>query len=106
MLQYDKTRARRLILGNAYQYKVDMPGTEVTALAMKKFSDEHGIPAQRFYNVLCMAYGADPKLFADIVEKAVPRDRAEGCKDEYHQISFAFKTLITRTLIERGQNAL
>ena len=95
MLQYDKTRARRLILGSAYQYKVDMPGTEVT-VAMKKFSDEHGIPAQRFYNVLCMAYGADQNLFADIVEKGyLPRDRSEGCKDEYHQISFAFKTLIT-----------
>jgi hypothetical protein len=94
MLQYDKARARRLILGNAYQYKVDIPGTEVT-LAMKKFSDEHGIPAQRFYNVLCVAYGADPKLFADVVEKNyLPRDRADGCEDEYRQISFAFKTLI------------
>jgi Putative metallopeptidase len=94
MLQYDKARARKLILGNAYQYKVDIPGTEVT-LAMKKFSDEHGIPAQRFYNVLCIAYGADPKLFADVVEKNyLPRDRADGCEDEYRQISFAFKTLI------------
>ena len=57
-----------------------MPGTEVT-VAMKKFSDEHGIPAQRFYNVLCMAYGADPNLFADIVEKGyLPRDRSEVAK--------------------------
>ena len=94
MLQYDKARARRLILGSAYQYKVDMKGSELT-LALKKFSDEHGIPAQRFYNVLCMAYGADPKLFADVVERDyLPRDRSEGCEDEYNQVSFAFKTLI------------
>ena len=95
MLQYDKTRARNLILGSAYQYKIDMPGTEVT-LTLNKFSDEHGVPAQRFYNVLCVAYGADPKLFADLVEKNyLPRSRSEGCEDEYRQIDFAFKTLIS-----------
>ena len=94
MLQKDKARARSLILGSAYQYKIDMPGTEVT-LALNKFSDEHGIPAQRFYNVLCVAYGADPRLFSDIVEQNyLPRARAEGCEEEYRQISFAFKSLI------------
>jgi len=94
MLQYDKARARRLILGSAYQYKIDMPGTELT-MALKKFSDDHGIPAQRFYNVLCLAYGADPKLFADVVEnKYLPQSRADGCEREYRQISFAFKKLI------------
>jgi hypothetical protein len=94
MLLYDKARARRLILGSAYQYKMDVQGSELT-LALKKFSDEHGIPAQRFYNVLCMAYGADPKLFADVVGRDyLPKDRAEGCEDEYKQVNFAFKTLI------------
>src|SRR5262245_19727315 len=68
MLHYDKARARELILGTAYQYSVDMRQPQVT-LALKKFADEHGFPAQRFYNVLCIAYGFDPKLFADVVEK-------------------------------------
>jgi hypothetical protein len=95
MLQYDKARARRLILGSAYQYKIDMQAPELT-LALKKFSDEHGIPAQRFYNVLCIAYGADPKLFSDVVERNyLPRDRAEGCEEEYRQVRFAFRTLIS-----------
>jgi hypothetical protein len=107
MLQYDKARARRLILGSAYQYNVAIPGAEIT-LALKKFSDEHGIPAQRFYNVLCIAYGADPKLFADVVEKKyLPQERADVCGDEYRQVSFAFKTLIGPHLDrERAKRAL
>jgi hypothetical protein len=27
--------------------------------------DVHGTPAQRFYNLLCIAYGADAQLFGD-----------------------------------------
>ena len=34
--------------------------------------------AQRFYNVMCMAYGADPKVFAVLVDDGhLPKDRAE-----------------------------
>ena len=59
------------------------------------FADEHGTPAQRFFNLLCIAYGADPKLFSDVVEKGfLPEDRAVGCKREYVQLSHAFETLI------------
>jgi len=26
------------------------------------------LPAQRYFNVVCMAYGADPNLFADVIQ--------------------------------------
>ena len=62
---------------------------------ISKFSNVHGTPAQRFFSVLCIAYGADQKSFADVVEKKyLPKDRADGCVDEYEQAAFAFKTLI------------
>jgi hypothetical protein len=94
MLRFGKEESRRLILGSAYQYKGDLSSPTVT-LAQQKFADEHGTPAQRFFNLLCAAYGADPKLFADIVEKGfLPQDRAAGCEREYIQISHAFETLI------------
>jgi hypothetical protein len=90
MLQFGKDDAHKLILGSAYQYKADVQNPQVS-LAIKKFSDEHGIPAQRFYNVLCIAYGADQELFADVVEKGfLPKD----CDGEYEQTAFAFKKLI------------
>ena len=92
MLQLGKEDARRLILGNAYQYKEDVVNPQVP---LTKYSDEHGIPAQRFFNVLCIAYGADQKLFADVVEKGyLPKERAEGCDGEYEQLVFALKKLI------------
>jgi hypothetical protein len=94
MLRFSKEDARRLILGNAYQYKGDIRRPFVFQ-ALRKFSDVHGTPAQRYFNVLCMAYGADPVLFADFVEQALlPKDRAEGCKEEYTQVANAFRKLI------------
>jgi len=93
MLQFKKDDARRLILGNAYQYKNDLRPD--APIALTKFADEHGTPAQRFYNVLCLAYGSDPKFYQDIVDKGyLPQGRSEGCEDEYAQVSHAFRTLI------------
>ena len=93
MLQFRKDDARRLILGNAYQYKNDLRSD--APIALTKFADEHGTPAQRFYNVLCLAYGSDPKFYQEIVEKGyLPKTRAEGCEDEYNQLAHAFGTLI------------
>src|SRR4051795_4448810 len=81
LLQFAESDARRLIYGVAYSYNIDasQPSTK-----KNPFADEHGLPAQRFYNVLCMAYGADSKLFAELVDKGyLPKERAEGCADEY-----------------------
>jgi hypothetical protein len=94
MLQFRKDEARRLIMGNAYQYKADVTAGSVT-MTTSKFADEHGTPSQRFYNVLCIAYGADPVLFADFADSGVlPKDRAEYCEDEYKQVAYAFRRLL------------
>ena len=94
MLKFDKDEARRLILGSAYQYKGDLASPTVT-INQQTFANEHGTPAQRFFNLLCAAYGSDPILFADVVEKGfLPEDRAVGCKREYLQLAHAFATLI------------
>jgi hypothetical protein len=94
MLRFDKDESRRLILGSAYQYKGDLSSPTVM-MTQQKFADEHGTPAQRFFNLLCMAYGADPKLFGDVVRGGfLPEERAAGCQSEYAQVSYAFKTLI------------
>jgi Putative metallopeptidase len=94
MLKLDKDEARRLILGSAYQYKGDLSSLTVT-IKQPSFADEHGTPSQRFYNLLCTAYGADPKLFGDFVEKGfLPEDRAVICEREYLQLTNAFDSLI------------
>jgi hypothetical protein len=93
MLNFGYDEARRLIAGSAYQFKPYLK-PEVT-VSLKDFSDTHGAPATRFYNLLCIAFGANPELFADIVSKGyLPVERAIGCEDEFRELAHAFKTLV------------
>jgi hypothetical protein len=94
MLQFGGERARALITGAAYTYNSYMQNPDVMA-PLKAFSDIHGAPEQRYYNLLCLAYGADPKLFADVVTKGqLPRSRAVDCKREYDQVAYGFQEFI------------
>jgi hypothetical protein len=63
------------------------------------FADVHGLDAQRLYNVLCMAYGSDPDSYRGLVDRGyLPKDRAEGCADEYAQVGYAVNKLISDSL--------
>ena len=94
MLHLGKAEARRLIGGAAYAYKTEAEAATASP-TVKQFADVHGTPAQRFYNLLCIAYGADAQLFGDMVEKGyLPKERAEDCKDEYRQVAYAYEKLI------------
>jgi Putative metallopeptidase len=67
-------------------------------------ADVHGLAGQRFYNLLCIAYGAEPRLFTDLVEKQhLPESRAKECADEYGQIAYAVKTLLDRYVDESAR---
>jgi hypothetical protein len=94
MLHLGEAEARRLILGTAYAYKTEVESA-ATPPKLQEFADEHGMPAQRLYNLLCLAYGADAKAFGDLVTKGyLPKKRADSCDDEYQQVAQAFETLI------------
>jgi len=59
------------------------------------FADVHGLDAQRYYNVLCMAHGSDPEAFQGMVDKGyLPKERAEVCADEFRQVAYAVTKLI------------
>ena len=100
-LQLGKDEARRLIAGTAFAYMTEVKAATAPP-KLQDFADEHGTPAQRFYNLLCIAYGADPKTFGDLVEKGyLPKDRSEGCEGEYQQAAFAFERLIRPHIDQR-----
>ena len=93
LLQFGKDVARRTIVGAALLFRqmaIDQkPGTA-------DYAAVHGLPAQRFVNVLCIAYGSDRKLFGDLVQKGyLPQHRTPHCHWEYRQIAHAFRTLIS-----------
>lgn len=94
MLKFAKEESRRLIIGAAYSYK-DVVESKGVQAPMKAFSDVHGSPPQRFYNLICLAYGSDPQLFGDFVtEGFLPDRRAKSCAAEYGEVNFAFTRLI------------
>ncbi len=94
-LQFAPKEARILMLGNAFLGRVESQQAMAKSLKLKNFANEHGLPAQRYFNSLCLAYGADPVLFADAVTRwHLPAERAEQCAGEYMQIARAFEKLI------------
>ena len=94
LLQLGKHEARRMISGTVRAYSIE----EIRAggqCSKEDYASEHSTPAQRAYNDMCIAYGADAKLFADFVSKGyLPKERAEFCEDEYFQIKDAFEILL------------
>ena len=61
----------------------------------KSYAGPHGMEAQRYYNVLCIAYGSDPVTYGDAVERGgLPPWRAEDCADEFALLKRAFEKLI------------
>jgi hypothetical protein len=95
MLRFGDEESRALITGAAYSYRKYVQGSQVT-VPLAAFSDAHSAPAQRFYNLLCTAYGSDPTRYGDFVENDyLPKSRAGSCKREYNTTAFAFRELIS-----------
>jgi hypothetical protein len=86
--------ARDSMAGVAWMYGQEDKGSKIEQSSL---ADVHGLPGQRYYDTLCMAYGAEPGVFKDLIErKLLPEDRAEGCEDEYRQVAYAMQSLMSR----------
>jgi len=98
ILQFGGERARRLILGAAYSYTgfvKQLTGNPKVTLPLAAFSSDHGQPEQRYYNLICISYGYDPKVFAEAADqKYLPSARAKVCELEYQNLRYAVKTLM------------
>ena len=58
--------------------------------------DEHSLDKQRFYNILCLVYGQDPDRKSNkamVKDGELPKERAEGCQEEYRQLDRAWSRL-------------
>jgi hypothetical protein len=98
MLQFGDDRAHRLITGAAFSYRAFVKNAKqkpTVNVPLLTFSSDHGSPEQRFYNLLCLAYGYDAKIFADLVENEyLPKTRARNCRYEYAMLRYAYRQLI------------
>lgn len=61
-----------------------------------EFWGEHSFEEQRYYAIMCMAYGASPKKRGALVggKGRLPKDRAKSCPAEYARIKTSWQTLL------------
>lgn len=94
MLQMGKDQAKRLIDGAAWAWKgyvADYRTDPVIQEKLAAFASNHGQPQERFYNLMCLAYGADPGTFANLTQDGfLPPNRSPDCKYEYKTLVDAF----------------
>ncbi|ARO57525.1 hypothetical protein B2G69_18175 [Methylorubrum zatmanii] len=92
LLHLSPADAHMVIDGSAYYFATaakDEPADQGA------FADVHGLSWQRFYNLACLAYGSDKRRYRAIrIKNYLPKERAEGCEEEYGQVAFAFQKLI------------
>jgi hypothetical protein len=96
LLELPAAQARHAIDGTAHLLR--SLAAEETA-DQTVLADDHGLAAQRLYNLLCFAYGADRRTFGYLVEGgALPRVRAAQCDAEYDLAGYALQKLFRRHL--------
>lgn len=84
--------ADTIVYNVAQEYDISSAQTEADDGAL---ADVHSLDAQRYFNYVCLFYGAKPdQRQATADELALPEDRAAGCPAEYEQASKSWGTFI------------
>lgn len=92
LLHLSPADARMVVDGSAYFFATTARYEPVDKGA---YADVHGLSWQRFYNLSCLAYGSDKRRYRAMLTKGyLPKERAEGCEEEYGQVAFATEKLI------------
>ena len=97
MLQFGEGQAHRLIGGAAWSWRAylgDYKKNPVVPTRLSAFASNHGLPQERFYNLICLAFGADRIGFDDFATY-LPSTRAPTCWREYGTLVRAFEKEIT-----------
>lgn len=80
------------VVAAASWFALNSNSTQVTRL---QFADEHSLDAQRFYNILCWIYGADPHRNVSLVQLGyLPQERALQCPHEHQQMKSSWERLL------------
>jgi Putative metallopeptidase len=92
LLQFGKGQAPRLIGGAVWAWRAylgDYKRNPVVPKRITAFASDHGLPEERFYNLLCLSFGADPVQFAE-ANDYLPATRSPNCEFEYSTLVNAF----------------
>ena len=83
------------VLGVAAMYYTD------AEVGDEELGNEHSLDKQRYYNLVCWAYGSDPDNSQELIDTwELPQARAELCVDEYKQLDRSWTRLLRDHLRE------
>lgn len=86
------------VLGAAASYYV-----EDEEVADEDLAGEHSLNRQRYFNMVCWAYGSDPENSQDLIDTwELPEDRASGCEAEYGLLDRSWTRLLKPHLRAEG----
>lgn len=89
---YEEDAAQSIAYDSAFGFINDPDGTEEVA-----YWDLHGPDEQRYFNHICLFYGANPDERDDLaIELGLPEERAEYCPDEYDQAADSWGSVFDR----------
>lgn len=91
LLQMGQETARRTIAATAHMYWRE---AEESPADHSDFAGAHSPPIQRFYQLACIAYGWDQKLFGFVRETYLEPQRADECPDEAETLKASFWKLL------------
>jgi hypothetical protein len=105
MVQFGKDVAEKIMIGAAWFFEASERQWNQT-----DFASEQSPEAQRFFNYLCIALGADPVTFKFLLDQnTMPPRRAARCQNEYIGLHQAFIQQILphvdQPLLKRVQSA-
>lgn len=81
------------VLGAAATYYTD------DEVGDEDFAGEHSLNKQRYFNMVCWAYGSDPDNSQPLIDDwELPSDRAEGCSEEYALLDRSWSRLLKEHL--------
>ena len=89
ILTLDKPLPERLIRGAAWMWEQE---ARLEKPDKGDLAGVHSLSSQRFFNLLCMAYGSDPITFS-FVEHDLPSERAVGCGREFKRLEYSISKL-------------
>ena len=71
------------------------------------FWDTHGPDLQRYYNLICVFYGANIDEREDVAQElGLPEERAEWCDTEYNQAAGSWGAALDDITVESGSNTI
>lgn len=103
---WDEESAVQILASDAtaFALRADQSGAGEEEAA---YADVHSLDAQRYYNVVCLFYGANPDKRAGFAEElGLPQDRAETCPDEWQAAASSWDAVLADASDGAGKKGL